>query len=92
MGVRNLNIASLVQHYNYPDYMVPIIKELSKSNYIYIPLRARTDSEFVEICRNVLNGKKKEEFYSEIIQQFIEIRDRVHREYLGDEFVGTGQP
>ena len=87
MGVRNLNIISLVQHYNDPDYMVPIIKELSKTNYVYIPLRARTDEEFVEICRNVLDGEKKEAFYSEIIQKFIEIRDRVLREYFGDEFV-----
>ena len=87
MGVRNLNIVSLVQHYKDPDYMVPIIKELSKTNYVYIPLRARTDEEFVEICRNVLDGKKKEAFYSEIIQKFIEIRDRVLREYFGDEFV-----
>lgn len=87
MNVRNLNIVSLVQHYNDPDYMVPIIKELSKTNYVYIPLRARTDEEFVEICRNVLDGMKKEVFYSEIIQKFIEIRDRVLREYFGDEFV-----
>ncbi len=87
MGVRNLNIVSLVQHYPNPDYMVTIIKELSKTNYIYIPLRARNDDEFIELLENVLNGKKKKVVYSQIIQKFIETKDRVLREYYGDEFV-----
>lgn len=84
MGVRNLNIVSLVQHYIDPDYMVPIIKELSKTNYISIPIRARNDDEFVEILENVLDGKRKEAFYRNII---IEGWNRVLREYFGDDFV-----
>ena len=87
MGVRNLNIVSLVQHYTNPDYMVPFIKELSKTNYIYIPLLARNDDEFNEILDNVLNGKKKEVFYSEIIQKYFNISYSVLLKYLGGEFV-----
>ena len=87
MGIRNLNIVSLVQHYTDPDYMVPIIKELSKTNYVYVPLRARNDDEFVEILENLLDGKKKEVFYGELIDRFLAIRDRVLREYFGEEFV-----
>ena len=87
MGVRNLNIVSLVQHYKNLDYKVPFIKELSKTNYIYIPILYRNDDEFNEILENVLNGKKKGVFYGEIIQKYIEIRDRVLRKYFGDEFV-----
>ena len=59
IGVRNLNIVSLVQHYTDLNYMIPFIKELSKTNYVYIPLRARNDDEFAEILKNVMEGKKK---------------------------------
>lgn len=84
MGIRNLNIVSLVQHYTDLDYMIPIIKELSKTNYIYVPLRARNDDEFVEILENVMDGKRKEELYR---NRFIEGWNHVLREYFGDEFV-----
>lgn len=59
MGLRNLNIVSLVHHYSEPDYMVPIIKELSKTNYIYIQPFARNDEEFMEILENLLEGERR---------------------------------
>ena len=34
-----------------------------------------------------MDGKRKKAFYSEKIQKYIEIRDQILREYLGDEFV-----
>lgn len=72
IGVRNLNIVSLIQHYTDSDFMVPFIKELAKTNYIYIPLRARDDDEFIEILGYLLEGKRKEAYYSGIIQRFID--------------------
>lgn len=87
MRVRNINSVSLIQHYADENYMVPIIKELSKTNYIYVPLCARNDSEFEEILGNLLDGKRKERFYGEIIQRFYEVRDHVLREFFGDEMI-----
>lgn len=87
IGIRNLNIVSLVQHYTDLNYTVPIIKELSKTNYVYIPLLARNDDEFSEILGNITNGKKKAIIYGDLIQRFMEVKDRVLREYFGDEYI-----
>lgn len=85
--MRNINSVSLIQHYADGNYMVPIIKELSKTNYIYVPLCARNDSEFEDILGNLFDGKRKERFYGEIIQRFYEVRDHVLREFFGDEMI-----
>lgn len=69
MGTRNLNIVSLILHYSNPDYAVPFIKELSKTNYIYVPFLARNDEEFKEILLNLLDGEKKKAFYLELISR-----------------------
>lgn len=80
IGIRNLNIVSLIQHYTDPDYVVPFIKELSKTNYVYVPPRARNDEEFKEILENLLDGEKKRVFYGEWIRQLYGIRDRIRKD------------
>ena len=87
IGLRNLNIVSLIQHYTQPDYVAPIIKELSKTNYIPVPLYSRDDAEFAEIVENLMDGKRKEAFYGEIINRYINIRDRLIRKYYGDDYI-----
>ena len=54
---------SLLQHYVNDDFVVPIIMELSKTNYLYIPLYVRTDEEAIELKKNILNGKLKKKYY-----------------------------
>lgn len=76
-----------MQHYTDLNYTVPIIKELSKTNYVYIPLLARNDDEFSEILGNITNGKKKAIIYGDLIQRFMEVKDRVLREHFGDEYI-----
>ena len=89
IGVQNLNVASLIQQYGDIDYMISFIKELSKTNYIYVPIRARNDKEFIEILENVLDGKKKKEFHGDMIRKYIEVREQVLREYFSDGFVNN---
>jgi len=69
--------------------MISFIKELSKTNYIYVPIRARNDKEFIEILENVLDGKKKKEFHGDMIRKYIEVREQVLREYFSDGFVNN---
>lgn len=45
LRIRNLNFVSLLQHYNDINYIVPILMEMSKTNYIYLPLWARDSGE-----------------------------------------------
>ena len=61
--MRNINFVSLLQHYVNDDFVVPIIMELSKTNYLYIPLYVRTDEEAIELKKNILNGKLKKKYY-----------------------------
>ena len=51
--------------------MISFIKELSKTNYIYVPIRARNDKEFIEILENVLDGKKKNRCEEGILQKTV---------------------
>lgn len=65
--IRNINFVSLLQHYVDDDFVVPIVMELSKTNYLYIPLMARTDEEAIELKKNILDGEMKKKFYSDIL-------------------------
>lgn len=88
MNLRSLNIVSLIQQYDNLDYMIPFIMELSKTNYIYIPLRARNDEEAQELYQNILAGEKKRIFYKGLLDRYVEVRDRIIREFFGDEYIG----
>ena len=62
------------------DFVVPIIMELSKTNYIYIPLMARTDEEIVQLKKNILDGKMKKKFYGNLLAAYSAVRKNFMRE------------
>ncbi len=86
MNLRNLNIVSLIKHYAAPDYVTQFIIELSKTNYIYIPFlsMARNDDEAHELYNNILTGEKKQIYYKDLLDRYVEVRDRILREFFGD--------
>ena len=69
-GIRNTNFASMLRVLVDLDISVPIIIELSKTNYISIPFLYRNDGEAKDIINNLTNGKIKREYYKHIIKQF----------------------
>ena len=58
--------------------------KLSKTNYLYIPLIARTDDEFVELKKNILDGKLKRKFYSDMLIAYNTAWKKVVNEFLGE--------
>lgn len=83
--IRNINFASLLQHYVDDDFVVPIVMELSKTNYLYIPLMARTDEEAIELKKNILDGEMKKKFYSDILIAYNVAWKNVMREIFGED-------
>lgn len=70
LHIRHLNIVSLAQHYTNLDYVVPFVMELSKTNYIYIPLLSRTDEEAQELYKNITNGVRKQRYYNDLLNRY----------------------
>lgn len=67
------------------DFVVPIIMELSKTNYLYIPLMARTDEEAIELKKNILDGKMKKKFYGDMLIAYSVAWKNVMCELLGGD-------
>ena len=65
--------------------MVPIVMELSKTNYLYIPLMARTDEEAVELKKNLLDGELKKKYYSDMLIAYTVAWKKVMREIFGED-------
>lgn len=83
--IRNINFVSLLQHYVDEDFVVPIVMELSKTNYLYIPFMARTDEEAIELKKNILDGKLKKKFYSSMLMAYNVAWKIVVREIFGED-------
>lgn len=83
--IRNINFVSLLRHYVDDDFVVPIVMELSKTNYLYIPLMARTDEEAIELKKNILDGEMKKKFYSDILIAYNVAWKNVMREIFGED-------
>lgn len=83
--IRNLNFASLLRHYEDNDFVVPIIIELSKTNYLYIPIIARTDDELTELEKNLLQGELKQKYYSDMLTMHHNMRQKIIREIMGED-------
>lgn len=83
--IRNINFVSLLWHYVDDDFVVPIVMELSKTNYLYIPLMARTDEEAIELKKNILDGEMKKKFYSDILIAYNVAWKNVMREIIGED-------
>ena len=67
------------------DFVVPIVLELSKTNYLYIPLMARTDEEAIELKKNILDGELKKKFYSNMLIAYNIAWKKVIREIFGED-------
>lgn len=65
--------------------MVPIVMELSKTNYLYIPLMARTDEEAIELKKNILDGELKKKYYSDMLIVYNVAWKKVMREIFGED-------
>lgn len=83
--IRNINFVSLLRHYVDKDFVVPIVMELSKTNYLYIPLIARTDEEAIELKKNILDGKLKKKFYSSMLMAYNVAWKNLLREIFGED-------
>lgn len=83
--IRNINFVSLLRHYVDEDFVVPIVLELSKTNYLYIPLMARTDEEAIELKKNILDGELKKKFYSNMLIAYNIAWKKVIREIFGED-------
>ena len=58
--------------------------ELSKTNYLYIPLIARTDEEAIQLKKNILDGEMKKKFYSEMLIAYKIAWENAMREIFGE--------
>lgn len=67
------------------DFVVPIVMELSKTNYLYIPLMARTDEEAIELKKNILDGELKKKYYGNMLIAYNLARKKVMREIFGED-------
>lgn len=83
--IRNINFVSLLRHYVDDDFVVPIVMELSKTNYLYIPLMARTDEEAIELKKNILDGELKKKYYSDMLIAYNVAWKKVMREIFGED-------
>ena len=68
--IRNTNFASMLRVLVDSDISVPIIVELSKTNYISMPFLFRNDEEAKDILKNLTTGNIKREYYKHIKKQF----------------------
>lgn len=86
IGIRHLNMSSILLQHKDSDYKVKTIMELSKTNYIYVPLMGRSDEEIQKLYNNLLSGEKKKELNTEWIQRNYAAIERVIREFFGDDY------
>ena len=59
--------------------------ELSKTNYLYIPLLARTDEEAIELKKNILDGELKKKYYSDMLIAYNAVWKKVIEEFWGED-------
>lgn len=76
-------LTSFLWHYEDNDFVISIIMELSKTNYLYIPLMARTDEEAIWL-KNVMDGKLKN-YYSDMLISYNVAWRNVMREIFGED-------
>ena len=82
--VKNINIATLLLINSNLEQVMPILMELSKTNYVYTPLRWRDYEEGNELIQNLLDGEKKREYYSASFNAYINARDQIMKQLFGD--------
>ena len=81
-NIKNINFATLLYAQDDLDIVMPILMELSKTNYIYTPFRCRTNEEGQELINNLLEGEKKKVYYSQFFNAYIYVRDQIMKQYF----------
>jgi len=66
--------------------VMPIVMELSKTNYIYTPIRSRDNDELEQLFGNLLEGELKNKYYSEVFNAYLNAWNQVMVEYFGDNW------
>ena len=84
-GIRNLNIVSLLLHLNNQDARSSIMMELSKTNYLFLPLFAPNDKDAEDYFQNILTGEKKALFYGERIRWQRDNLERLFHEWYRND-------
>ena len=85
--ISNVNVAAiLLQYYVDKEFIAQIVMEFSKTNYLYIPLIARTDEEASELIKNLLNGKLKQRYNEEFLKLYREAFQKTLQELFGVVF------
>lgn len=83
--VKNMNFATLLCANDDLDIVMPILMELSKTNYVYTPFRCRNNEEGQELVNNLLEGEKKNLYYSQFFNAYIYVRDQIMKQYFEEE-------
>ena len=68
------------------DKVMPIVMELSKTNYIYTPIRSRNDDELNQLFNNLLEGELKTKYYSEVFNVYFNAWNQVMEECFGENW------
>lgn len=84
-GIKNVNFATLLYAQDNLDVVMPIIMELSKTNYVFTPIRCRNNEEGQELIDNLLEGEKKKYYYSQSFSAYIYVRDQIMKQYFDVE-------
>ena len=90
--IKNINFATLLYVIEDRDKVMPIILELSKTNYIYTPIRSRDDDELEQLFKNLLEGEMKNKYYSEVFNAYLYAWDQVMKEYFGENWRDKIEP
>ena len=89
-NVKNINFATLLYAHKDLDIVMPILMELSKTNYVFTPFRFRNNEEGQELVKNLLEGEKKKLYYSQFFSTYLYVRNRILEQYFGDNNVDEG--
>ena len=73
------------------DIVVPILMELSKTNYIHTPFLYRNNEEGQELINNLLKGEKKNIYYSKFFNTYIYVRDQIMKQYFKGDKAGESK-
>ena len=84
--IKHINFATLLYVNNNLAEVMPIILELSKTNYIYTPLRYSGEAEWKQLVDNLLDGKKKIFYYEDVLTAHFNAWNQYMREIFGESW------
>ena len=78
--IKNINFATLLYINDDIDRVMPIILELSKTNYLYTPIRSRNAEELEQLFDNLLDGEMKNSYYLDVFNDYLNAWNQAMRE------------